>query len=172
MKNNIEQEIQNLTNSLLEMVNTYCWNTISKNVVYITSNISETDIAGENAFVHRRNRNTANKKKTPKSFNEAIADLEKIYDSVYDINLYVYKAEKKLTILDIRYFLKSELDPDFLSVVADNPSMLHCKITHPPYRNENHKFDVNWELGGLRHNWNMFWYKRKFKKLERARRYH
>ncbi|MFB9079633.1 hypothetical protein ACFFLS_07075 [Flavobacterium procerum] len=164
MKNNIEQEIQNLTNQLLELVALNCWNTISKNLVFILSNISETDTAGENVFLHRHNKNIANKKKTPQQFNDAISNLAKIYDSVYDINLYVYKAEKNRTILDIRYFLKSELDPEFLSVVADNSPMLHCKIAHPPYRNTNSKFDVNWELGGIRHNWNMFWYKRKFEK--------
>lgn len=165
---NIEQEIQNLTTQLFELVSLKCWNTISKNLVFILSNISETDTEGEKAFVHHRNRNIANKKKIPKKLNEAISDLAKIYDSVYDINLYIYKAEKNRTIIDIRYFLKSELGSDVLLVVADNPPMLHCKIAIPFYQNENSKFDVNWELGGIRHNWNMFWYKRKLKKLERT----
>ena len=39
--------------------------------------------------------------------------------------------------------------------------MLHCKIAIPPYQNKNidnnkDKFDVNWELGGWRHQWNWF----------------
>lgn len=169
MENSIEQKIQNLTTSLLEIVNIYCWNTISKNVVFILSNISETEKKGENAFGRRHDRNILNKKKTPKNFSEAIAELKEIYHSIYDINLYVYKAEKHRTILDIQYFLKTELDPDILSVVTNNPAMLHCKITNPPYLKENSKFDVNWELGGIRHNWNMFWWKREFKKFSRAR---
>lgn len=111
MKKNIEEEISNLTNQLLELVSLECWNDISNNLVFILSNISET---GENALVHRHNRNIANQKKTPKSLNEAVSDLAKIYDTIYDINLYVYKAEKNRTILDIRYFLKSELDAEYL----------------------------------------------------------
>ncbi|HEY1195072.1 hypothetical protein [Flavobacterium sp.] len=166
MKKNIEEEISNLTNQLIELVSLECWNDISNNLVFILSNISET---GENALVHRHNRNIANKKKTPKSLNEAVSDLAKIYDTIYDINLYVYKAEKNRTILDIRYFLKSELDAEYLKTVINNSPMLHCKIVLPPYLKENSKFDVNWELGGIRHHWNMFWYRRKFRKLAQAR---
>ncbi|MCR4030441.1 MULTISPECIES: hypothetical protein [Flavobacterium] len=169
MENNIEEKIKNLTNQLLELVSLKCRNDVSNNLVFILSNISETDIAGENALVDRHNRNIVNKKKTPKSFNEAVSDLSKIYDSVYDINLHVYKAEKNRTILDIRYFLKSELDTEYLKTVIDNPPMLHCKIALPPYLKENSKFDVNWELGGIRHHWNLFWYRRKFRKFVQAR---
>ncbi len=35
--------------------------------------------------------------------------------------------------------------------------MLHCKIGLPNYRtNDTDKFDINWELGGIRHDWNSF----------------
>ena len=41
--------------------------------------------------------------------------------------------------------------------------MLHCKVTHPSYIKElpnstklEKKFDVNWELGGIRHEWKSF----------------
>ncbi|WP_369615390.1 hypothetical protein [Flavobacterium sp. CFS9] len=155
---NIEEQIENLTIRLLEMVNLYCWNDISENLVYILSDISK--VESENFFIQRRNRNKLNKKKRPKSFNEAISDLEEIYDSIYDINLYVYKSEKHQTIIDIRYFLKSDLGSEFDKTIANNPPMLHCKITLPPYRkNDKSKFDINWELGGFRYNWNMFWWK-------------
>lgn len=42
--------------------------------------------------------------------------------------------------------------------------MLHCKISIPPYvkKDKIKKFDINWELGGLRYKWNMFRWKTKY----------
>lgn len=159
MEKNIEVEIENQTIKLLDLVNIKCWNDISKNLMFILSNISE--VQGENFFIQRINRNNLNKKKIPKSFNEIIISLKEIYNLIYDINLYVYKSEKHRTIIEIRYFLKSELSADYLKTIVNNPPMLHCKIAIPPYlNNKKSKFDVNWELGGIRYNWNMFWWKR------------
>jgi len=158
MKKNIEEEIKKLTAQLLELVNLYCWNDISNNFMFILSDISE--VKGENFFIQNQNKNKLNKNKTPKTFKEAVAELNEFYDLIYDVNLYVYKAEKDQTIIDIRYFLKTNLDSDFLKTVCNNPPMLHCKITKPPYlKNKNDKFDVNWELGGIRHKWNMLCWK-------------
>lgn len=162
MEKNIEEKIQNLTTSLLEMVKLKCWNPISENLMFILSNISE--VEGENSFIQRKNRNKLNQKKIPKSFKDVLIDVKEIYDLVYDINLYVYKAEKHRTIIEIRYFLKTDLDPNFLKTVIHNPPMLHCKIMPPPYRNDKNKFDANWELGGIRHTWNMFWWRGRIKK--------
>ncbi|GAA3771439.1 hypothetical protein [Flavobacterium ginsengiterrae] len=164
---NIEEEIKNLTTLLFQLADHCCWNTLSKNVVFIISNIS--DVESEIFPKQRDLRNKQNKNKTPKSFEEAIADLKEIYDSIYDINLYVYKSEKRKTILDIRYFLKSNLDPDFLKTVADNSPLLHSKIAHPPYLRKNEKFDINWELGGTRHHWKTFWRKMEFRKLSQTK---
>jgi len=39
--------------------------------------------------------------------------------------------------------------------------MFHCKVAIPPYqKNKSEKYDVNWELGGVRHEWKMFWARR------------
>ena len=163
MEKNIEEEIANLMPKLLEMVNQCCWNNISENLMFILSNVSE--VKGENFFVQRSNRNKLNSQKEPKSFDEVIASVKEIYDLIYDINLFVYKSENFRTIIEIRYFLKSELEPDYLKTVINNRPMLHCKVSKPPYiENYNYKFDVNWELGGMRHNWKMFWWNRKMKK--------
>ena len=39
--------------------------------------------------------------------------------------------------------------------------MLHCKVSIPPYRankpnayKKERRFDINWELGGIKHEWN------------------
>lgn len=158
IENNIREEIQNSITQLFELAAVNCWNNISKNLRFILSDISETNRG--NFYIQRRNRNKLNKKKSPKSFNEAISDLKEIYDSIYDINLYVYKSEKHQTIIDIRYFLKSDLESEFAKTIDNNAPMLHCKITLPPYRkNDKSKFDINWELGGFRYSWNIFWWK-------------
>lgn len=107
----VEEKLQTLTNELLKLAKQTCWNDISKNLVYILSDISE--VEGENYFTQRRNKNKRNKKKTPKSFAESMTKLKDIYDSIYDINLYVYKCEEHRTIIDIRYYPKSKLDADF-----------------------------------------------------------
>ncbi|ABQ05323.1 hypothetical protein [Flavobacterium johnsoniae] len=157
IENNIKEKIENLTIRLLEIVHLHCWNNISKNLMFILSDISE--VKGENFFIKRRNKNKLNKKKNPKNLNEVIEDLQEIYDLIYDINLYVYKSEKHKTIIEIQYFLKSKLDTDYLKTAANNPPMLHCKIAQPPYKNDQEKFDVNWELGGIRYYLNILWWK-------------
>ncbi len=46
--------------------------------------------------------------------------------------------------------------------------MLHSKVSTPPYASgltntTKKKFDIHWELGGIRHQWNLFWYWRRYK---------
>ena len=53
------------------------------------------------------------------------------------------------------------MEISYRSKIKDNDPMLHCKIGIPPYRkDESDKYDVNWELGGFRHRWNMFWWRK------------
>lgn len=76
---------------------------------------------------------------------------------MYDLNFYVYKAGKNETIIEIRYYPNPSLDSAFLEKVKDNEPMMHCKVPIPPYaEGKTKKFDVNWEQGGIRYEWNMF----------------
>jgi len=71
---------------------------------------------------------------------------------------------KNKTIIDIRYFLKSKLEIDYQPNVKEQEPMLHCKICVPPYlNNKEEKYDVNWELGGIRYNWKMFLWRSKYR---------
>lgn len=165
--NTLEQDIKNSVSALLEMASVSCWNDISENCVYIISEIKDV----ENIKLERIERNKINEQKTPYSYEEMIADLKNIYRIIYDINLYVYKSEKDRTIIDVRYYPNTNFDDDFLEKVKDKTPMIHCKINNPPYistfddaYDRQEKFDVNWELGGIRHQWKMFWYGRKMKK--------
>ena len=77
--------------------------------------------------------------------------------------MYIYKSEKENTIIEIQYFPKSSLESDFYETIKYNEPMLHCKIGIPPYvNNKSEKCDVNWELGGMRHELNLFWWRMKF----------
>lgn len=101
----------------------------------------------------------------PKSLQEIIQDLILLYENLYDINLYIYKASKSRTIIEIKYFLKTSHTKDFYELIKDNEPMLHCKVSIPNYSSKigkvnkkRKKFDVNWQLGGIRFKWNTFLY--------------
>jgi hypothetical protein len=160
-KNNLELNLKEATSSLLEMAKTSCWNKISENTSYIISEIINDE---RNFFDKRIERKKANEKKKPKSLEQITTELKDIYENLYDINLYVYKSKKEITIIEIQYYPKSSLEADFYETVKSNEPMLHCKIGLPNYRkNDNEKFDINWELGGIRHEWNSFWNQLNFK---------
>ena len=168
-KETLEQNIKSLTTKLLELARECCWNEISNDCVYIISEIK--DSPEKNFNEQRIDRNQLNKDKTPKSFECTISHLAGIYSNLYDINLYVYKAEKKRTIVEIRYYPKSFLDIEYYEKVKNNEPMLHCKVSHPPYLSETNpaKFDINWEFGGMKQSWKMFWGRRKARKEMRRK---
>jgi len=156
-KNNLELHLKEATSTLLGMAKNSCWNKISDNTSYI---ISET----KNDLLKRTERKKINNKKKTKSLEQIKVELKDIYENLYDINLYIYKSKKDTTIIEIQYYPKSSLEPDFYENVKENEPMLHCKIRLPSYRkNDNEKFDANWELGGIRHEWNNFLGKIRFK---------
>ena len=154
-KNNLEPILKEATSILLEMASNSCWNKISENTSYISSEI----VNNKQHFSKKRiKRKKINDKKTPKSLAQITTELKAIYENLYDINLLIYKSKKKNTIIEIQYYPKSSLEPDFYKTVKDNEPMLHCKLPIPPYqKRKTEKYDVNWELGGIRHGWHLFW---------------
>ena len=138
------------------MARNSCWNKISDNTSYIISEI-------KNGVPNRTERKKANNKKKPKSLGKITTELKAFYENLYDINLYIYKSEKESTIIEIQYYPKSSLESDFFETVKDNEPMLHMKIGIPPLlNNKTEKYDVNWELGGIRYEWNFFWRRMRF----------
>lgn len=123
----------------------------------ITSEINPND--GMNAFERRIYRKKSNELKKTKSLKIIIKEFVEIYSNTYTIDLFIYKSKKKLTIIEIQYLLKTNVN----SITENEPS-LHCKIGIPPYhKNEKKKYDINWELGGINHNWRMLIWKFKYK---------
>ncbi|WP_425077897.1 hypothetical protein [Psychroserpens sp. S379A] len=159
-KENLEQNLKEASSTLLEMARSSCWNKISDNTSYIISEITNDN---RSILDKRIERKKVNEKKKNKSLEQITAELKDIYENLYDINLYIYKSKKKSTIIEIQYYPKSSLELDFYETVKRNEPMLHCKIPRPFYVTESPnsnktepKFDVNWELGGSRHEWNKF----------------
>ena len=138
------------------------FNKISDNCKFIVSEIKHSD---KNFFEQNKIRKINNGKKTPKPLNDTIAELEKIYANLYDVNLYIYKADNHLTIIEIQYFPRSSHDTEFQNISATQETMLHCKVAIPVYASDNkQKFDINWQLETFNHKWKMFWWHRKSKK--------
>lgn len=147
-KENLNQTLKDATSTLLEMARKSCYNKISDNTTYIISEI-------KNDIRSRAERKKTNDKKHPKTLEQITTELQAIYENLYDINLYIYNAKKKITIIEIQYYPKSSLESSFYETVKYNDPMLHCKIRIPPYINDkSKKYDVNWELGGIKHKWN------------------
>lgn len=156
----LEQDINDAILKLVEIVEDTCWNNISENRLFILSEIKNDQ--HKNFFKQRSDRKRTNDKKQLLPLESAIAQLETIYEDLYEIDLNIYQAKKEMVIIEIQYYLKSSLDKAYFEEVKDNEPMLHCKVGIPPYqKSSSGKYDVNWELGGLRHNWKMFWWRRK-----------
>jgi hypothetical protein len=166
-KNNLELNLKEAASTLLEMARNSCWNKISDNTNYIISKIVNDE---GNFFDKRVERKKVNDKKKTKSLEQITAELKDIYENLYDINLYIYKSSKESTIIEVQYYPKSSLESEFYETVKNNEPMLHVKIGIPPYvDNKTEKYDVNWELGGIRYKWNLFWSRLKFKLKYRNR---
>ena len=155
----IKKQIEKATSDLLKMAKDICWNEISNNCFYILTEINpENDLKFSNRKLYKK----INDKKELKKIDEIIEDLKIFYFDIYDINLFVYKSTKNKTIIDLRYFLKVNSGHNIDKIKETEP-MIHSRITLPFYRkNEKEKFDVNWELGGVKQEWKMFLGKLKY----------
>ena len=156
----LKKDIQISIHRLLEMVKDLCTNTISENLVYLVSEIKDTEL---NANEELKKRIRENNVKEPISFENAIDILLAEFENLYDINIYIHKAEKNRTIVDIRFYTKLSFERHHRRAVKFRGPMLHCKISNPMYYQEG-KFDLNWEHGGIKHKWKLFWYRKKLKK--------
>nr|WP_321411257.1 hypothetical protein [uncultured Carboxylicivirga sp.] len=162
MSDRAKINIKELSDKLIELVRNSCWNDFSNSYAYIISEIVNDD---KNFFEKRIERKKQNSKKSLLNIEQAREEIDKIYENLYDVNFYVYKATKNKTIIEIQYYPKSSLDKDYFKKVKENEPMLHCKVSIPIYlQNDKEKFDVNWELGGIRYKWNMLLYKNRVKK--------
>ncbi len=166
-KESIEKELLEMVKKLLGLARDLTWNSISDNCLYIISEIKHSD---KNFFEQFKTRVNENNKKKPKTLTEVVAVIENLYSNLYDLNLYVYKANKNFTLIEIRYSPRSSLDKDYRKIVETKETMLHCKVDTPAYYTETkEKFDIHWQFGTLNHKWKMFWWQQKFNQITRKR---
>ncbi len=162
-KENLYKEISDAVQILLKMACEFSFNNISDNCKFIISEIKHSD---KNFFEQNKIRKIDNDKKIPKPLTDTIVELETMYANLYDVNLYVYKADSHSTIIEIQYFPRSSHDLEYQKISATQETMLHCKVAVPAYASDNkEKFDINWQLGTLNHKWKMFWWQRKTKNI-------
>ena len=153
-KETINLELSDAVQSLLQLARDLSYNKISDNCSFIFSEIKKSD---KNAFEQTKNRKSINDKKIPKSFIEIVKEMEAMYSNLHDVILYIYKAKKNETIIEIKYFPRTSLDLDYQKITADQETMLHYKVSLPNYAsNFDQKFDINWEHGPLNHLWKQF----------------
>ncbi len=157
-KESLELDIVVSTKRLLELAGKKTWNTISDKCEYILSEIKNTGIHSVNQNMEEHQEKAY---KNPVDLPIAITELERLYENLYDVNLYIYLAMKDKTIIEVQYYLKTSLDPVFRARVINNEPMLHCKLPLPPYLTDKSekKFDIHWQLSTIHHKWNMFWWK-------------
>ncbi|WP_126650412.1 hypothetical protein [Chryseobacterium aureum] len=151
------------TADLLQLAEINCRNRIPPDLLFILSD--QKDWQGINSYERKR----MNHSKVPLIIDSAVENLYTELDDLYDVNLYIFRAGKKETIIEIQYCRKSDFDADYFASVKDDPPMFHSKITKPVYAWEGGKFDVNWESGGGLHHvwksfvWRKFLYRRKIR---------
>lgn len=153
-----KEKIIELLSSLDGLVERCCSNSISKNQYFI---LTEINIHPEGNLHELRLREIeSNNKKESFSLEEAISQLFVLYSNLYDINLTVFHALKKSTIIEIRYVLKSHLDESHPCRVSNIEPMYHARLTTPFYLKErDEKFDVNWQHQEWKNWWKQFQWK-------------
>ena len=163
--NTLQKEIEEAFPKLLDVARELTWNKISDNCKFILTEIKD---SRENFHVQRQLRKKENDKQVPMTLTELMPTLQNLYDNLYDINLHIYRANRHLTIIDIRYYPKSSLDQEYRQTVLNNSPMLHCRIAQPPWlTDKKEKFDINWKHKQWLINWKVFWARRKLKRQKR-----
>jgi hypothetical protein len=160
-----KESLSTTITNLLTLAKEITYNNISDSCTFILSEIKNSDPI---SYEGQKTRILENNKKTHLDFEAVFISLEKMHPELYDINFYIHKSSKNLTIIDIRYYLKSSLGDELSLNAKDDEPMFHCKIYLPPYLSDKkEKFDINWEHQVIRTKWKLFWVKKKFENESR-----
>jgi len=137
--------IQEAVPQLLALGRSLAWSTIPDCCLFIVSEIIDEPT---NAHQRRRLNKRLNDAKQPLPLADLAPALHQLHGNLHDINLFIYRATREATIVDIRYYSRSSLTPAYRAQVATLPPMLHVKIATPPWLTQAQplpKFDINWE---------------------------
>ena len=157
----LENTILGAVADLFDLAEKCTWNKLSRNCKFILSEIRDTQL---NVFDQIAMRNKQNRTKKALPLHDVLPSLGTLNGKLFDINLYVWKATKSDTVIDIRYYLKTSLDTTYRQKVIENTAMVHCKVSVPPWLDDaGVKFDINWELKPQLIKWKIFLRKMKWK---------
>lgn len=159
---NLHLKIKDATHELLEMAREFSWNRISSNVRYVTKKVNLETIERKNNFEINRIRKMILSSQERLSLESAILQLNAEFDNIYLIELYVFKATRRETIVEIEILEKSELRAKYENIAVDECPTLHGKVPIPLYigykNKDKYKFDINWQLETFEYKWKMFWF--------------
>jgi hypothetical protein len=154
-----KESLSETITNLLNLAKQITYNNISNNCTFVLSEIKNSDSF---SFEGQKIRILENNKKEHLEFEAVFIALEKIYPQLHDINFYIHKSTKNLTIIDIRYYLKSSLGEALSLNAKEAEPMIHSKISLPLFLSDKReKFDINWEHRVLYTKWKLFWAKKK-----------
>lgn len=159
----LEKNVESAVETLLKTARDLTWNKISPNCKFILSEIR--DMNG-NFHDQTLTIQKENNRKKPVSFGDIMPVILQRYSLLYEIDLHIYKAKKHETVIDIRYVNKHSFDDAYYKQVANDPPMLHCKVSMPPWLpmdKPKPKFDINWEHKHLYFKWQMYLLRRKLR---------
>jgi hypothetical protein len=162
-KATLHDHLAQATVYLLETARESSWNTITDKCLYITSEIENST---RDFCDLRKLSKQKNDQKVPRPLANVMPELLSLYANLHDINLYVYRAERNITIIEIACYLKTSLDAEYRKTIINDPPMLHCKVPIPNYsalKERNKKFDINWQLNPLNHRLRVVWMRIKYK---------
>jgi hypothetical protein len=137
--------IQDAAPQLLTLGRSLSWNAIPNHCLFILSEITDEPT---NAHQRRRLTKHLNDAKQPLPLADLVPALHQLHGKVHDINLFIYRATREATVIDIRYYPRSSLASAYRAQVAALPPMLHVKVATPPWLTQAQpfsKFDINWE---------------------------
>lgn len=138
----LPHEINKAIPQLLDLARELTLNKISDHCKFILTEIKNSE---ENLHIQRWQNKIENDKKTPGELRPVVQQLVDMYHDIHDINLEIYLSTEELTIIDVRYYSRLSIEPEYREKIKDNPPMLHCKVATPYWlTDKNEKFDINW----------------------------
>ncbi len=160
-KESLYTELSEAVQSLLKLARESSYNNISDNCFFI---ILETKHDYINSFERNILRKIENKRKKAKTLLKITDELEFLYPNIYDVHLYIYKAKKNSTIIEIEYSPRSSSISDNNKDIQPQEPRIYCQVPIPIYSYyKKDKFDINWQLNTVNHKWRMFLWKLKNK---------
>lgn len=161
-KTNLNQQIKEATNQLLQMADERAWNKISRQLKFVIKKV-KTELTDSKSILNRnKTRKRLLEQKERLDLDKAIHQLKSEFDNIYLIELYIFKACKNETIIEVEVLEKTELSIEHRKTILDATPTIHCKVAIPPYidLDSNDKFDINWQLETFEYKWKMFWLKK------------